>query len=217
MNHDADDAPVPPLVAASWQRAETLAYSTVTERPDLYQQVVRLVRLTADHLRLLGPGTTALLSADQRGADLVAAVAEDSGIPAWDLDLDVVAGAALALRYREVRGEQAARERLRRLDAGRSSGRPVVVVEESGNSDGDPFLPYTRLDVEVATGHGVLVTTLPDDDFRDVVHGVREVQLDLQSGAVRPDPERPDVATYPDAAARDAAAARALQGGGRDS
>jgi hypothetical protein len=214
MNPDADDAPVPPLVAASWQRAETLAYSTVTERPDLYQQVVRLVRLTADHLQLLGPGTSALLSAGERGPELVAAVAEDSGIPVWDLDLGVVAGAALALRYREVRGEQAARDRLRRVAEGRSAGRAVVVVEESGDPTGDPFLPYTRLDVEVATGRAVLVTTLPDDDYRGVVHGVRAVQLDLASGAVRPDPEQPDVATYPDAGARDTAAARSLTGGG---
>src|SRR4051812_18694275 len=214
MNHDADDEPVPPLVAASWQRAETLAYSTVTERPDLYQQIVRLVRLTADHLRLLGPGTSALLSADQRGADLVAAVAEDSGIPAWDLDLGVVAGAALALRYREVRGELVARDRLRRVAEARSAGRAVVVVEESGDPEGDPFLPYTRLEVEVATGLGVLVTTLPDDEFRGVVHGVRAVQMDLGTGSVRSNLERPEVATYPDAAARDAAAARGLPGGG---
>jgi len=217
MNPDADDAPVPPLVAASWQRAETLAYSTVTERPDLYQQVVRLVRLTADHLRLLGPGTSALLSAEQRGPELVAEVAEDSGIPVWDLDLDVVAGAAMALRYREVRGEQAARERLRRVAEGRSAGRAVVVLEESGDPEGDPFLPYTRLDVEVATGRAVLVTTLPDDDFGGVVHGVRAVQVDLETGSVRPDPDRPDVASYPDAAARDAAAAEGLQTGDRES
>ena len=217
MNPDADDVPVPPLVAAAWQRAETLAYSTVTERPDLYQQVVRLVRLTADHLRLLGPGTSALLSAEQRGPELVAAVAEDSGIPVWDLDLGVVAGAAMALRYREVRGEQAARERLRRLAEGRAAGRPVVVLEESGDPEGDPFLPYTRLEAEVATGRAVLVTTLPDDDFSGVVHGVRAVQVELETGSVRADPDRPDVATYPDAAARDAAAAQGLQTGGRES
>jgi hypothetical protein len=217
MNPDADDVPVPPLVAAAWQRAETLAYSTVTERPDLYQQVVRLVRLTADHLRLLGPGTSALLSAEQRGPELVAAVAEDSGIPVWDLDLGVVAGAAMALRYREVRGEQAARERLRRLAEGRAAGRPVVVLEESGDPEGDPFLPYTRLEAEVATGRAVLVTTLPDDDFSGVVHGVRAVQVELETGSVRPDPDRPDVDTYPDAAARDAAAEQGLQTGGRES
>jgi len=212
MNHDADDDPVPALVAASWQRSETLAYSTVTERPDLYQEVVRLVRRTADHLRLLGPGTSALLSAHERGAELVAAVADDSGIPAWDLDLEVVAGAALALRYREVRAEQAARRRLRRIEEGSAAGRAWVVVEERGAPEGDPFLPYERLEVEVGTGRGLLVSTDPDDDYRRCVHLVRAVRLDLSTGAVAPDLHDPEAVPYADAAAREAAVDR-LRGG----
>jgi hypothetical protein len=208
MNHDADDDPVPPLVAASWQRAETLAYSTVTERPDLYQEVVRLVRRTADHLRLLGPGTSALLSAHERGPELVAAVADDSGIPAWDLDLGVVAGASLALRYREVRAEQAARRRLRRIEEGFAAGQAWVVVEETGAREGDPFLPYERLEVEVATGRALLVTAEPDDDYRGCVHRVRAVRLDLGTGAVGPDAEDPDAVAFADAEAREDAVDR---------
>lgn len=212
MNHDADDEPVPALVAASWQRAETLAYSTVTERPDLYQAIVRLVRLTADHLRLLGPGTSALLSASERGGELVAAVADDSGIPAWDLDLEVVAGAALALRYREVRAEQAARRRLRRIEEGSAAGETWVVVEEAGAREGDPFLPYSRLEVEIASGKGLLVSATPDDDYRGVLHQIRAVRLDLATGAVAEDPSAPEVSSYPDAASRDGAAADLRRG-----
>jgi hypothetical protein len=207
MNDDADDGPVPVLVSASWQRAETLAYSTVTERPDLYQLVIRLVRLTADHLRLLGPGTSALLSASERGSELVAAVADDSGIPAWDLDLEVVAGAALALRYREVRAEQTARRRLRRIEEGSAAGQAWVVLEEAGAPEGDPFLPYSRLEVEVVSGRGLLVTATPDDDYRGVLHQVRAVRIDLATGGVGEDPAAPDVRTYPDSASRDEAAA----------
>jgi hypothetical protein len=208
MNHDADDDPVPALVAAAWQRAETLAYSTVTERPDLYQEVVRLVRRTADHLRLLGPGTSALLSAHDRGPELVAAVAEDSGIPAWDLDLGVVAGAALALRYREVRAEQAARRRLRRIEEGSAAGQAWVVLEEAGAREGDPFLPYERLEVEVATGRAILVTAEPDDDYRGCAHRVRRVRLDLGTGAVGADAEDPDAVAFADAEAREHAVDR---------
>jgi hypothetical protein len=208
MNHDADDDPVPALVAAAWQRAETLAYSTVTERPDLYQEVVRLVRRTADHLRLLGPGTSTLLSAHDRGPELVAAVAEDSGIPAWDLDLGVVAGAALALRYREVRAEQAARRRLRRIEEGSAAGQAWVVLEEAGAREGDPFLPYERLEVEVATGRAILVTAEPDDDYRGCAHHVRRVRLDLGTGAVGADAEDPDAVAFADAEAREHAVDR---------
>jgi hypothetical protein len=207
-----DDDPVPPSLLSAWQHAEGTAYSTVTERPDLYERVIHLVRRTADHLRLLGGGTSALVAAAERGPQLVAAVVDDSGISPGDLDLDVIAGAALALRYREVRGEQAALRRLHRLAEGGTAGQAWVVVEESGAPEGDPFLPYTRMEVEAATGKGVLVTTLPDDDYRGVVHQVRAVHLDLGTGALAPDPSAPEVVTFPDARARDEAAVRLRDG-----
>jgi hypothetical protein len=205
-----DDAPVPPALAAAWQQAEQTAYSTVTERPDLYERVIRLVRLTADHLRLLGGGTGALVAAAERGPELVSAVVDDSGVSAGDMDLDVLARAALALRYREVRGEQAALARLHRLAGARTAEQAWAVVEESGDAAGDPYLPYTRFEVEVGTGRGVLVTTVPDDEYRGVVHQVRAAAMDLATGAVRPDAGGAAVGTHPDARTRDEAA-RALR------
>lgn len=212
-----DDAPVPPALLAAWQQAEATAYSTVTERPDLYEQVIRIVRRTADHLRRSGGGTSALVAAAERGPQLVADVTDDHGLPSGGIFLgslspDVIARAALALRYREVRGEQAALRRLHRLAEGRRAGQAWVVVEETGAPEGDPFLPYARIEVEAATGRAVLVTTLPDDDFRGVVHQVRAVRLDLATGTIAADPGALEVATFADARARDAAAARCRDG-----
>src|SRR5690349_8145305 len=73
-----DDASVPTLTAASWQQAEAQLYPAVTERPDLYQRIVLLVRRTVDRLREQGPSTSALLAAADRGAELVATVADES-------------------------------------------------------------------------------------------------------------------------------------------
>jgi hypothetical protein len=203
---DPDDGPVPTLLAVSWEQAEAQLYPAVLERPDLYQRSIRLVRATADHLRLLGPGTSALVAAAERGPELVAAVADDTATPVSELDLALLARAALALRYREVRGEQAARRRLRRLGDARAAGDGWVVVEESGDADGDPFLPYSRLEVAVASGRGVLVTASPDDEYRRVVHGLRRVRLDLGTGQVDDDAGDGTLGPYRDAAARDAAA-----------
>lgn len=204
---DPDDAPVPTLLAASWEQAEARLYPTVLERPEVYQRIVRLVRLTADHLRLLGPGTSALVGAADRGAQLVAAVSDDSGVPTSGLDLELVARAALAMRYRELRGEQALRRRLRRIEEGRAAGLDWIVVEESGDADGDPFRPYSRLEVAADTGHGLLVGAAPDDEYRAVSHWIRRVRVDVTTGAVAEDPDAPGRTTYPDAAERDAAAA----------
>jgi hypothetical protein len=205
---DPDDAPVPTMLAAAWEQAEARLYPAVLERPDLYQRIIRLVRATADHLRLLGSGTSALVAASERGPELVAAVVEDSGIPATELDLELLARAALAMRYRELRAEQVARRRLRLVEAGRADGEAWIVLEESGDSAGDPFLPYTRLEVATASGRGLLVTTASDEEYRTVEHRIRRVRLDPGTGEIVDDPTGPDVDTYPDAAARDAAAAQ---------
>jgi len=204
---DPDDGPVPTLLASSWEQAEARLYPTVLERPDLYQRIVQLVRATADHLRLLGPGTSDLVAAAQRGPELVAAVVDDSGIPATEVDLGLLAQAALAMRYRELRGEQAARRRLRRVEEGRAAGAAWVMVEESGDPDGDPYRPYSRLEVATTGGHALLVRTVPDDDYRLVTHHVHRVRLDLATGEVVEDPAESGPTAHPDAATRDAAAA----------
>jgi hypothetical protein len=203
---DPDDGPVPTLLAASWEQAEARLYPAVLERPDLYQRGIQLVRATADHLRLLGPGTSALVAAAERGPELVAAVADDTGSSVAELDLGLLARAAFALRYRELRGEQVVRRRLRCVEEAQAAGAGWVVVEESGDPAGDPFVPYARLEVSVTSGRGVLVTAEGDEEYRRVVHRLRRVRLDLATGDVADDAD-PDAGAYPDAAARDAAAA----------
>jgi hypothetical protein len=199
-----DDARVPTLTAVSWQQAEAALYPAVMERPDLSQRVVLLVRRTVDRLRDAGPSTSALLAAADRGVELVADVLDESGISAAELDLDLVARAALAMRHREVRAEQALLRRLRLLDEGRRAGRSWVVLEEAGHFDGDPFLPYHRLEAEVATGRALLVSAAPDEDFREVSHTVTAVRLALDTGVVHESPAAEAVATLPDARAREA-------------
>ena len=203
-----DDGPVPMLLAASWDQAEAKLYPAVTTRPDLYQRVLTVVRLTVDRLRALGPSTGALLAAAEQGPALVSEVMSEAGLSAYELDLDLVARAALAMRHREVVAEQGARRRLRRVAQGHRSGQAWVVLEEKGDAEGDPFVPYTRLEVEVATGRALLVTTRADEDFRAVVHGVEQLRVDLETGWVE-EPVGGPVATalHPSAAEREAHAA----------
>lgn len=197
-----DDGPVPMQLAASWDQAEAKLYPAVTTRPDLYQRVLTIVRLTVDRLRTLGASTGALLSAAEQGPALVTEVMGEAGLSAYELDLDLLARAALAMRHREVAAEQAARRRLRLVAKAHRAGLAWVVLEEKGYAEGDPFVPYTRLEVEVATGRALLVTTRADEDFRSVLHGVEELRLDLATGAVEE--------------AEDAGAATVLHPGARD-
>lgn len=179
-----DDGPVPLELSSSWDAAEGRLYPAVTTRPDLYQRVLTVVARTVERLRGLGPSTGALLAAADRGPELVAEVMAEHGLSAYELDLDLVARAALAMRHREVVSEQAARRRLRQLAQAHRAGQAWVVVHERGEHSGDPFLPYERLEVEVATGRALLVTARGDDEFRTVLHAVEELRVDLATGAV---------------------------------
>lgn len=179
-----DDEQVPMLTSASWQQAEAKLYPAVTTRPDIYQRVLTIVRLTVDRLRALGPSTGALLAAAARGPELVCEVMSDNGLSAHELDVDLLARAALAMRHREAVAEQKARHRLRLIAAAHRAGQDWVVLEEGGFADGDPFAPYTRFEAQVATGRALLVTARGDEDFRSVVHAVEELRIDLRTGDV---------------------------------
>ncbi|MCW2723169.1 MAG: hypothetical protein JWN35_90 [Frankiales bacterium] len=203
-----DDDPVSPMTTASWQQAEEKLYSAATTRPDLYQRALLLVSAVVARLRELGAGTSPLLAAAARGPELVTEILEERGTSGAELDLDLVARAAMAMRYREVAGEQAAQRRLRRLaEAGRSD-RAWVVLEESGDPAGDPFLPYHRLEADAASGRALLVTATPDAEFRASVHAVQPVRVDLATGSVEEaEGTDPAASAHPTAEAREAHAA----------
>ena len=59
------------------------------------------------------------------------------------------------------------------------------MLEESGSSGGDPFVPYRRVEAEPSTGRALLVTTRPDDTFTGCVHEVVTGHIDVRSGALR--------------------------------
>jgi hypothetical protein len=204
-NHSAAPAdpyavPLPPQLVASWQRGESRLFQSVLWDPDSYRRSVELVGVVLGHLREAGAGTSPLIAAAGLGPALVeralgAAVEQTAG-----LDVSGIAEAALAMRQREVLGEQARSRRLQRLAAAQRRGQVWVTVEEAGDPSGDPLLPYRRLEVEVATGRGLLVSATADDTFTGCVHLVEQVRVDLASGA-HSEPETE--ATYPTAEARE--------------
>jgi len=176
--------PVPPELSAAWAAAEGQLFPSVLALPDVYERTVLVLRATLDRLRALGTGTGPLLEASASGPALVASAAEQSGLSTSGLDIALIGQVALAMRHREVTADRAAATRLQLVRRARAEGRTWVVLEESGDRAGDPFLPYRRVEVHVPTGRVVAVTTSVADDFRTVRHGVAEAQLDLQTGAV---------------------------------
>ena len=180
---EEDAATVPAAMADSWRAAEAQLFGAVLEVPELYRSVVALVADTVDRLRQVGHSTEALLNAAPTISALVR-VGLDDGAPARRIDPDLVGRAALAVRHREVIAEQTSARRVRLLAVARAAQRDWVVLQESGDWAGDPFLPYRRLEAHATTGQALLVTATPTDDFRTCQHAVEVVRVDLGTGRV---------------------------------
>lgn len=169
-----------------WNDAAESAFATVLDRPDHYQRTARMVGALVAALRAEATDASGLLAAWDRRTDLLDTVAAgDDLLTMAGLDPDATAGAAFALRYRELLAVFAAEDRLRALRT-TTPENGWVVVEEAGYRPGDPFVPYRRVEVELATGRSILVTTQPDEEFSACLHRVDVATVDLTTGRLRP-------------------------------
>jgi hypothetical protein len=164
-----------------WAAASERAFAGGIQ-PEIYLRTTRLVSAVAQELRGRGRGVEPLLEAWREHGDLVRQVADSGDLLTRDgLDVETVAGAAFAMRYREVREEVTLDDRLAALAAA-PPGTGWLVLEESGYRPGDPFVPYRRLEADAGTGRALLVTTRPDDTFTACVHVVEQGFIDLETG-----------------------------------
>lgn len=169
-------------LSAQWRAAADRAFSSGLNDPERYARTVRLVRATVDRLQTLPLGADALLSAWSDRAELLGDVIDSDDLLAADgLDLEAVAGAAFAMRYREVAAELVLARRREAL-AAQETDRVWAVVEEAGPPGGDIFVPYRRLEANLQTGQAILVTTRANEDFTAPVHSVESLHIDRSTG-----------------------------------
>lgn len=183
---DPEPAPDARRVASEllrgWNVAAERAFAAGIHQPDIYLRTTRLVGAVARRLRASGRGLEPLVEAWPEHRELVHRVVESSEVLTSDgLDVEAVAGAAFAMRYREVLEEVTLDDRLAAL-AKAAPGTGWLVLEESGYRPGDPFVPYRRLEADPATGRALLVTTRPDETFTACVHTVEQGRIDLETG-----------------------------------
>jgi hypothetical protein len=193
-------------LAVDWLAASERAFGSAFLDPAAYERTALLVGALLRRLREEGPGPAVLVAAWGRRTALVdELLASDPRLGPARAGHELAAGAAFALRYREVVDQISAAQRLHRL-TGSVAQDGWVVLEESGSSDGDPFLPYRRVEAEPATGRALLVTTRPDDTFTGCVHEVVSGHIDGVSGALSWDDDGSGGGSCADTASREALA-----------
>ncbi|MGH2678820.1 MAG: hypothetical protein ACRDHB_10740 [Actinomycetota bacterium] len=151
-------------------------------QPEVVAGSMRLVRAVADDLTSVR-SVEELAEAWGRATELAEAAAQGLGMETEAAaDLELVAGAAFALRYRELAVEAGRRETSRRIEEARTAGREWVVLEEAGVAEAPFPQPYRRLEMRLADGFGLLLTAELDPDSGGIVHAIEGLQLDPSSG-----------------------------------
>jgi hypothetical protein len=175
---------VPPSVLRSWDQAEARLFPLVMAQPEVYELALSLVRRLLERLRETCPDLPALLAASARGGALVADLADGPAAAVPGVRDEVIATAACAMRYRELVALITVRRRLAALDRARDEGLAWTVVEESGTQDRAPYVPYHRVEAEVASGRAVIVSIGPDETLSRAVYRLDAGELDVASGAL---------------------------------
>ena len=170
---------VPPAVLRSWDEAEARLFPLVMAQPELYQQALGVIQRLLGQLRETCQALPALLAAHERGGDLLA------GDEVPGVRPGLIAAAACATRYRELVAELAAAGRLEALARARAQGVPWTVVEENGQPERAPYVPYHRVEAESGTGRAIIVSIGPDETLSRAVYRLDAGQIDLASGALR--------------------------------
>ncbi len=180
---------VPPAVLRSWDEAEARLFPLVMSQPELYQQALGAIERLLGYLRETCQDQPALIAAHERGGDLVTDQATWAGEPAGAAGVPAVrpallAAAACATRYREIIAAEAASRRLAAL-ARAGADLSWTVVEENGQPERAPYVPYQRIEAEAGTGRALIVSIEPDETLSRAVYRLDEAQIDLASGALQ--------------------------------
>jgi hypothetical protein len=174
-----------------WNVAERHLYPVVMARPDLYERYLALVRALADDLGDLST-PEALAAAFDEAEARAARTADRTGVPTAGLDLGMAAGAAFALRYREVKAAVARAAVAARVQEATAKGESWVVLQEpSGEQAPDPFAASVSSRVELHVPSGVAIHSYVelDPDTYQPRYGVEVVRLDPVSGELARDEE----------------------------
>ena len=166
---------------ALWAEYEKQVYPMAISDSTGYQQALLAVRALADEMRNVA-SIEELVSMWPRAGEMLKSVVSTRGVSAWSLPQDGVAGAAFALREREIREHDQHQERQRRIGAACKSGDTWVVLDENGKIDSGLSDPYRCTERHVASGLAVMSLVQPDPSLGTAIFVVTVIKLDPLTG-----------------------------------
>jgi hypothetical protein len=164
-----------------WEEAERRLYPSMVAQPDVVAGALRLVREVADDLRDVD-SIEGLARAWERADEVVEGATRRDGMGEEPAAPEIVAGAAFALRYRELVAEAGRRETRRRIEEARARGEARVVLDEAGMAEAPFPQPYRRVEMRLADGHALHLSAEPDPVSGAIVYAIEGLRLDPASG-----------------------------------
>jgi hypothetical protein len=170
-----------------WRQGEERLYPVVTVRPDLYERCTRLVRSLADQHGSV-PDLDALLityTAGDTAADLARAGIDSEDLPP-EIEQDLVRDAAYNMRARQLAAREPVERASRQIRKAQAAGERTVTIWNEGRSEEWP--PYRSVEMEVATGRAVAVSTEMNPETMAPLYVLEGLQLDPETGEGSADP-----------------------------
>lgn len=168
-------------VLRRWRLGEERLYPVATVRPDLYQAVIGVVRALVDHLSTVPDLDALVVTFRTAGRD---EELDAAGVSRMDLspeiDLDLVRDAAYQARARQLEVRAASERTATAIRRARAAGAPTAVIWSEGDKELWP--PYRRVEMSVATGNAVAVSTLMDPDTMMPRFALEALVLDAETG-----------------------------------
>jgi hypothetical protein len=165
-----------------WRESENRLYPVVTVRPELYEAAIGVVRSLADSLESV-PDLDALVTsylASSPAADLEAAGLERGSLPP-ELELDMVRDAAYQVRSRELVQRASHEGATLAIERARRAGERTATIWSTG--DNELWPPYRQVEMSLATGFAVSVSTEYNPDTMQPLYVLEGFQLDPDTGA----------------------------------
>jgi hypothetical protein len=183
-------------LVARWRQADERLYPIVMIDPERFRQIVSVVRIASDQLAS-ETCLDDLVEARRRGQAVVSQAAEAVGIPLAQVgDIELVADAAFHLRHRELTAQLRRRAAADAIAAARARGDTWVVVRESGTDQPAAVQPYERVEMRVDDGLALRGWIDVDPHTFAPVHGLEELRLDRNTGAMIEAGETAGTRTY---------------------
>lgn len=166
---------------ALWMEFERQLYPLAVSDSTGYQQSLLAIRALTDEMQNIA-SIEELVTSWPRAGEMLKSALSSRDLSAFSLPQDQVAGAAFALRDREIKEQKVRQARQSRINAACQSGNAWVLLDENGNIDSGLSDPYRCTEMHIASGLAIMSLVQPDQILGTAIFIVNIIKLDPVTG-----------------------------------